>query len=352
MKKIILFILVCFLSSFIFGNDGLVVNYGGGIEPIEKTIISIYREDLIISFNEKNKNWHVSVSFVLFNPTNSDIENEIAFINYGFHELGYNGDIINFLTWINNEEKTYKYTKVEGEKNYEMGPVLYKEYFTSKICFTPGYTVIKHEYDFIGSVGWGPDRFGFSYTLTTANKWNGPIKYFNLSISLPKNSILLTDYDKEYSYFNTYGEVKKLTQNKMGTIFFRNGGFFYSKENFKPEKNIQLEIYDWTWYLKSIPIFKSEEYGQKDYDKPRISFYDLANKKLIKENLNKYTKEQIRVIRNSIYAMHGYFFNSSDLYDTFNNYIWYLPKTSFTESELSTIEKYNIVLLLEIEKSI
>jgi hypothetical protein len=344
MKKTMIFILlIC--SSLACANDGLVVNSGGGIEPINKTDISIEREDLIIAYSEANKNWHVSVSFILYNPTESSIMNEIAFINHGYHELKYNGDIINFKTWINNKLEKYSYSKSEAEELYEDGPVLYKEFFTSKIVFNPGYTVIKHEYDFVGTLGWGPDRFGFGYTLTTANKWNGPIKHFNLLVNLPSNSIILSDNQSLSKYSIPYGEYKINNSDNRGACYFRNGGFFYTKDNYTPDTELRLEIYDWKWYLQNIPVFYSEEYGESNYGESRISFYDLSTRKLTKIDLKRYSKEDIRILRNAIYAIHGYTFNSEDLKKFFNQFIWYIPNGTFKESELNAYEKYNIDFL-------
>lgn len=50
----------------------------------------------------------------------------------------------------------------------------------------------------------------------------------------------------------------------------------------------------------------------------------------------------LRILRNSIYARHGYKFKSADLHKYFSQFSWYHPRYSDVESKLSTIEKANI----------
>ncbi|MBQ9538595.1 MAG: YARHG domain-containing protein, partial [Treponema sp.] len=68
-------------------------------------------------------------------------------------------------------------------------------------------------------------------------------------------------------------------------------------------------------------------------------------------------KNQLRIIRNSIYALHGYSFKSEDLKTFFeiNGESWYPAynervKNGFSEKALSNIEKKNIEIILEEEK--
>ena len=63
------------------------------------------------------------------------------------------------------------------------------------------------------------------------------------------------------------------------------------------------------------------------------------------------------VVRNTIYALHGYIFKSPDLIEYFSGE-WvknwatpYTPNPNFTEDDLSQIEKNNIKAILEEEQS-
>lgn len=87
-----------------------------------------------------------------------------------------------------------------------------------------------------------------------------------------------------------------------------------------------------------------------------------------KQSLFWYTKPQLRLLRNAIYAFNGYPFKSKDLIDLFEadcaEYGWfgfkeidgdykgYYPlDNNFSEDKLSDIEKHNVNLILEEEKS-
>ena len=52
--------------------------------------------------------------------------------------------------------------------------------------------------------------------------------------------------------------------------------------------------------------------------------------------------EDLRILRNSIYARHGYIFKSEELKAFFSQYDWYHPTSTNVSSELSKIEKKNV----------
>jgi YARHG domain len=65
------------------------------------------------------------------------------------------------------------------------------------------------------------------------------------------------------------------------------------------------------------------------------------------ENLKQPT---IRMIRNLIFARHGYSFNNKDLRLVFEGYEWYTPVTNDVKETLTETEKANLALLVRYEK--
>jgi hypothetical protein len=65
--------------------------------------------------------------------------------------------------------------------------------------------------------------------------------------------------------------------------------------------------------------------------------------------LNVFTKKQHRIVRNIIYAWHGYSFRSPDLQSYFASQDWYKVNPDFTESDLNQQEKENRDMILEEE---
>lgn len=53
----------------------------------------------------------------------------------------------------------------------------------------------------------------------------------------------------------------------------------------------------------------------------------------------------LRILRNAIFAMHGYKFKSADLQEYFGRFPWYSPGYSDVSAQLSPIEKANIELI-------
>lgn len=70
------------------------------------------------------------------------------------------------------------------------------------------------------------------------------------------------------------------------------------------------------------------------------------------EELSNYTKEDLRIARNEIYARHGRIFSSEDLQQYFNSKNWYygyLNSDEFNESVLNDYEKKNLVTIKTVE---
>ncbi len=77
------------------------------------------------------------------------------------------------------------------------------------------------------------------------------------------------------------------------------------------------------------------------------SGYDsiLSDRKLTESDLNGKTRNELELMRNSIYARYGYRFKRDDLFNHFSQYSWYNPTTSdmtAVYNMASDIEKYNI----------
>lgn len=61
------------------------------------------------------------------------------------------------------------------------------------------------------------------------------------------------------------------------------------------------------------------------------------------------SKSELRIMRNYIYARHGYKFKSPDLQQYFANYSWYTPRYSNVENMLSSVERSNVMTIKSYE---
>jgi hypothetical protein len=79
--------------------------------------------------------------------------------------------------------------------------------------------------------------------------------------------------------------------------------------------------------------------------------YAKASQKLLKEvDVENLTKYELEMMRNEIFARHGYCFKKKNLRETFENEEWYVPNTVNVVDKLTEIEKKNIALIKRYEK--
>lgn len=62
------------------------------------------------------------------------------------------------------------------------------------------------------------------------------------------------------------------------------------------------------------------------------------------------SKEEVALIRNEIYARHGYIFNTEPYKSYFESKDWYVPNVSFTEDLFNSIEKANKDFIVSYEE--
>lgn len=72
---------------------------------------------------------------------------------------------------------------------------------------------------------------------------------------------------------------------------------------------------------------------------------DVSKRKLNDADLRGKSKKELEILRNMIYARHGYRFRRNDLLQYFSQFSWYRPTTTdqtIAYNEMSDIERYNI----------
>lgn len=116
-----------------------------------------------------------------------------------------------------------------------------------------------------------------------------------------------------------------------------------SKKN-KAERKRHQEIIEEPVQEAEVPPASNsdtvDEYSSDDAD-----FYDYDIRKLTGRDVAGKTKWQLEVMRNTIYARHGYKFKRDDLANHFSQYAWYQPINPDAEAvwrEMNSIEHYNI----------
>ncbi len=113
-----------------------------------------------------------------------------------------------------------------------------------------------------------------------------------------------------------------------------------------------IDLYNAVWdddnpvgYYKMSTFYKS--LTKKDQITEILTGqYPYTSMKLVlPSQLDFFTKAQLRVMRNEIYARHGYVFSSADLKAHFAKMSWYKPLNDNSKVHLSALEQLNVDLI-------
>ena len=77
----------------------------------------------------------------------------------------------------------------------------------------------------------------------------------------------------------------------------------------------------------------------------------LSNTAITSENLGELFAEDLRVLRNEIYARHGRVFKDAGLQKYFDSQAWYKANPEFKDDQLSEIEVGNLAIIKQAEES-
>jgi hypothetical protein len=103
------------------------------------------------------------------------------------------------------------------------------------------------------------------------------------------------------------------------------------------------------WFRIDSMLFASD-FKIDEINYPSDGDYLFASFELLDSTfLSKYSKKELRLIRNEIFARYGYIFKSEDLISYFQGKSWYKPKRKNVDHLLTEREKKNIELILMLE---
>jgi hypothetical protein len=125
--------------------------------------------------------------------------------------------------------------------------------------------------------------------------------------------------------------------------------FVYKAENELPSGIVDNIIADWVVASKTV---NEEEPGDaEERVTGSVVNFNASVVKLKKEDVENMYKGDLEIIRNSIYARHGYSFKNRRMRYIFDNNVdWYIPVTTDIRNELTAVEKANIDLIKRYEE--
>lgn len=350
MKTTVITLLFTIFTYSLFGNDGVYLNRGGIIYSTKETRISLDKE--ILSFTVRDKIAQVDILFEFNNP-----EKEERKLLVGFQAPTSHGDVSDELS-NRNQIKDFRILKdgtllpyrlkaalgVDGElkepkefhfSQRETGLFVY----LFEVTFKPGTNKINHSYSFPASNNVAFDQI-YNYILTTGARWaNGVINDLTIQMDMGANQYFFVH--------DTFGP--KANWSVIGTGKVTNKKFYHFDtdsctmvrvlsgklqidiKEFQPTKNIEFGT------------INDHSFIHRTTDLAKILNGEVAEPgRLTLDGI--YSKDQLRLLKNSVYAQYGYNFKSKELQDYFTKFEWYNPDPNLTIEEIKLTKKEQLFL--------
>lgn len=94
---------------------------------------------------------------------------------------------------------------------------------------------------------------------------------------------------------------------------------------------------------------KCSYYDNNAIDESEYKYEYLREREMTYDDVEGKSAEELRLMRNYIFARRGYIFESEDLKEYFEQFSWYVPLYYDVTPRLSDIEKYNVNFIKEYE---
>ncbi|MDR1288078.1 MAG: YARHG domain-containing protein [Treponema sp.] len=356
MKKILLVIFIT--STIVYANDGGIAIAGGALHPVNITNITMEYERLNITCKENY--FEIEAYIELYNHDSASVQPLLGFefyegmlSHYDSYRLDEN--INRFVLHVNNVRQKFEYRIRDEMHTLVFQPVL-----------NPGNNTVFHKFHL--PYGFGSANGIVSYILKTSSRWkDGIIRDIEIYIRTERNIMLCFEEwnmsTRRYvRTFQTMGESKlfrNITTPPSGSGIFHyeyysltpNGYLYKNIKNFIPDRDIKFQTTEFT----GMPQYQDGRYDDPPYRWPNanpfILLYDW--KKYIENNeyrryfagggyffvpsdemLESLNSEQLRILRNSLYAIYGYVFNDIFLQEYFNRQYWYFPNPNINMSNI------------------
>lgn len=114
------------------------------------------------------------------------------------------------------------------------------------------------------------------------------------------------------------------------------------------------ELQYWFYWFDAMQTFSNEIYTMEDLAERTLGSKYLWPSDFMEISegyLNEVTQVEVAMIRNEIFARHGYIFSSPAWDRFFRTASWYVPNPNYSEDMLSVLEKENLKIITEYEKA-
>ena len=140
------------------------------------------------------------------------------------------------------------------------------------------------------------------------------------------------------------------------TFKLKKQSFEYNPNLMLPEDEAYIDYYsekiDTIVETQTDSTTVPETYYQETYRSAGdvITKINSSTKKLTENDLKNLKKLELEILRNTIYARHGYTFKKKSYRQFFDSVEWYIPVSENVDAQLTALEKANIKLLERFEQ--
>lgn len=118
------------------------------------------------------------------------------------------------------------------------------------------------------------------------------------------------------------------------------GGYFIYQNFIKKAETINYD---------TLPNNENSYYDNNAIDESEYEYEYLREREMTYDDVKDKSAEELRLMRNYIFARRGYIFESEDLKEYFERFSWYVPLYYDVTPRLSDIEKYNVNFIKKYE---
>ncbi len=322
---LILFLVPALASA----NDTAWGGTPGNLFPIQTTEVQMVEEHVILQQNSKQNSWDISVEFSFKNTSDKPVELTMGFPFYvveeetelaqpkGSKELKPNDPVVwNFSNTVDGVSTKFK--KQEVKLNEKHPDLYYKWAYVWPMKFKAGQTIkVVNKY----RQGITADSSGHiipNYILMTGGMWKGG--------KIGRSQIDILGDDDAIPCGSGDGVItppgSRLDKTDSGPALR------WDLKDFAPKTDVE-------------GCFLS-----------RNHFRMMEFSGLEQTNLEGMSAADLRVMRNTVFALHGYTFKDADLQKHFEKQRYYYPRKSFKQSDLSKEEKAFVNMILAREKAL
>lgn len=329
-------------ASLAYANDTAFGGSGASPMPIEKTEIKMVDEHITITGHEIDKEnmqgkWNVSCDFTFQNMTDKPITLDMGF-PFPVYEKEENitapagmqprqGAPLVYHFAVTVDGKDVPATKQNIASNPEKG-LHYKHAYIWKMHFLP-HQIVKVHHDY--AIGVTFNVMGYSlvnYVLLTGGLWQGgTIGDAKIEIIPNTPTHLCSELDDTAAeYLQPKPQGMKIAGNGQDRKYI------WNLKNLKPKEDVDVCLQTGKSYVRYSLIY------------PLLN--NLGDKQI---DLKKMNKQELKILRNSIYAQYGRRFESPDLQEYFNKQWWYEPSKDYSENMLTSEDRQAIALIKKAE---